>query len=175
MARRFGWGRRYTLQDTDKDPALQSFLLQFINPTGAQVQHQIACLPNNIGLLGLFAWKIRGASSTPANTPALAAGVGFVSGVGVLNANPAIIVFDTVGQVDAEAFGAAPAIQLNSTGTVGIIPRMRHDSNNINGQTVNRFSLRLSVDGTGVDFPITAVNIPMGSALQIRVGPVVLY
>ena len=169
MARRFGWGRRYTLQDTDKDPALQSFVLTLSNPTGTQIQHAIV-VGVNTATLPDFSWKVQGASKTATNTPSVAAGVAFAAGVGIVAALTNEIMFDVPNAyVDSEVFGIA-VVSFNTTGTPHVMVSLTSSSNNVNGVTLNRPALYFFVDdGAATPFNLTNANLPAGKVLNVRV------
>lgn len=173
MSRRFGWGRRYTLDATDRDPAQQSFIFRLFNAGGTQLQHAIASVGSSPAVLGDFSWKISGASPTFQNTPVISNVVGF-GGVGVGILGGGTIIFDTVAQFDTDFFSAPAAIEFNNTLVSNLVPRIRLDSSNVAGVTIPRLSLFVSDNGTGATLTLTAGTLAANSELRIRVGPIAL-
>lgn len=157
------------------DPFLTVGQLELSNASGAQIQHRFFQFEGNPIVqsaspktpVETYLSKISAASMTLTNTPALAAGVGFAAGGGVLAASNFIFIFDTAAQLDDEPSGVA-FVHVNSTGTGNLLVRPFHSNVNINGVTQKRASLIFSLgNGTGNAFPLTVANIPIGTVLRV--------
>lgn len=162
-------GEKFIIIDQDNpDPLMEYFVLRLTNAAGV-LQHQIISSRADLTLLAPnYVTKIFGASATAQNTPQVAAGVGFTSGVGVNAANTSDLEFDTLDQDNAEAAGFA-YVESNSTGAAAPNVRIQNQSINVNGVTRNRLALTFTVDGSGANWPVTVASIPAGS-ISVRVG-----
>lgn len=146
---------------------LQSFVFEISNAAGT-LQHRFFGSHGDTTALGAYSGRIALASATAVNLPTVAAGVDFASGAGIDSTALRRIIFNTVEQINTNAFGSAHIV-FNSTGTAGVVARRQNVSTDVNGLVRNRFGIGFSIDGTGAVFDITPANIPAGTLLRIQV------
>lgn len=144
---------------------IQSFSLIIVNTAGT-MQHRIVAEISGLGSSN-YVSKITGASSTLANTPQVAAGVDFVSGVGVEAAATSAVHFNVgTAQVAADFVGLA-VVEYNDTGTAMLV-RVGARSINVNGTTRLRLTFFFTNPTTGAAIPITTATFGAGTSIQVR-------
>ena len=143
----------------------QSFSLEINNNAGT-LRHRISNGAYN-GAAATFDDKITGATVSWNNTPLVAAAVDFTAGVGIENANPRFVLFNTVSQTSAAIMRYATVIIANSTSTAVLVsPYVR--SIDVNGTTRVWLGLYFT-DNTGANFDINTTNIAAGKSIVVQI------
>lgn len=156
-----------------KGQQIQAFYVGITNTAGV-IQHRILGDSLSGGTIGNFAGKVNGASFTFANTPSVAAGVGFTSGGGIDAANTNFFYLDTTAaQVPADFVLSSVIVTYNDTTTV-ITVDVGALSINVNGVTRVRPLFVFRINATGAAFAINTTNIATGKSLTIKFNGYIL-
>ena len=149
--------------------APQNFLIEVRN-NGGMLEHRIAAERWD-GFASLGADKIIGASVTWTQTPSVAAGVDFATGVGIVAAAPHILLLKVALEQNPAINGTA-VVEFNSTALGGttLTPyaSLTTDSVNVNGVTLVRPAIYLSTT-SGAFINWSTANIGTGESIGIRV------
>lgn len=146
---------------------LQMFAFEITNTAGT-LQHRIigdTTTPTASPLVD----KISGASAAYANTPNVSSVVDFVSGAGIDNTGTHRFTFNTAAQTDSKFMAFGAVLERDSTATAGLTGSCRNLSLNVNGTTLNRFTVSV-LDSAGNVFALTTANIAAGAVIRFRVA-----
>lgn len=145
---------------------LTCFVVYLANNAGT-LQHAIYSSAIN-AVASNYASKVTGASATLQNTPQVAAGVDFTTGVGVDAAATQQLVFNTAAQTSGDEGLWNAYVAFNSAGTDVVVDTFSTNIN-VNGTTRRRVSLTVTNATTGAGFPLTVASIAAGKIMAIKV------